>query len=132
MERLAGETNQVLHDQITTALSDITETEAAKLVIAYEPVWAIGTGEVAKPSQAVAANKVIRDNIASMFSHKTADGVRVLYGGSVKPDVASGFLKANGIDGLLVGGASLNYKQFSGIIDAAYRVNHGIKQLGNY
>ena len=132
MERLAGETNQVLHDQITTALADITESEAQKLVVAYEPVWAIGTGEVAKPNQAVSAAKVIRDNIAGMFSTKVAEDVRLLYGGSVKPDVASGFLKASGIDGLLVGGASLNYRQFSGIIDTAYRVNHGIKQTGNY
>lgn len=132
MERLVGETNQVLHDQVTTGLADITENEAKKIVVAYEPVWAIGTGEIAKPSQAEDAAKVIRENITSMFSQEIADEIRILYGGSVKPDVASGFLKAKGIDGLLVGGASLNYKQFSGIVDAAYRCKHGIKQIGNY
>lgn len=125
-ERLAGETNQVLHDQVISALANITADEAETLVVAYEPVWAIGTGEVAKPDQATKAAHVIRDNIAALYGKKVAESVRVLYGGSVNPDVASGFLRAKGIDGLLVGGASLNYHQFSDIVEAAHRKKHGL------
>lgn len=126
-EKLAGETNQVLHDQVVTALANVTATEVATLVVAYEPVWAIGTGDVAKPHQASAAARVIRHNISELYGKKAAESVRILYGGSVTADVASGFLRAPGIDGLLVGGASLNYKQFSGIVDAAYRTHHGVR-----
>jgi triosephosphate isomerase (TIM) len=130
-ERLAGETNQVLHDQVVSALANITSAEAEKLVVAYEPVWAIGTGEVAKPDQASGAAKTIRTNIAALFGQKVADEVRILYGGSVNPDVAGGFLRAKGIDGLLVGGASLNYQQFANIIESAHRKRHGLLHRGN-
>lgn len=126
-ERLNGETNQVLHDQVVTALANITATEVETLVVAYEPVWAIGTGDIAKPDQAAAAAKVIRNNIAELYGHAAAKKVRILYGGSVTADVAGGFLRIAGIDGLLVGGASLNYHQFAGIVDAAYRVQHGLR-----
>lgn len=126
-ERLNGETNQVLHDQVVTALANVTTTEVENLVVAYEPVWAIGTGNIAKPDQATAAATVIRHNIAELYGKAAADKVRVLYGGSVTADVAGGFLRAKGIDGLLVGGASLNYIQFSGIVDAAYNSQHGLR-----
>ena len=127
IERLAKETNQVLHDQITSALLNVTSPEVERLVIAYEPVWAIGTGEIAKPAQVVAAIEVIRHNIFELYGKKAAESVRILYGGSVTADTASGFLRAEGIDGLLVGKASLNYQQFAGIVNAAYRVVHKTK-----
>lgn len=126
-ERLSGETNQVLHDQVVSALANVTSPEVEKIVIAYEPVWAIGTGEVAKPDQAAAAAKVIRNNVSELYGEVAAAKVRILYGGSVTADVSSGFLRAPGIDGLLVGGASLNYRQFSEIVDTAYHVRHGVR-----
>lgn len=125
-ERLAGEMNKVLHDQVVTALANVTTPEVERLVVAYEPVWAIGTGDSATPDQATKAAKIIRTNIAELYGEKTSEKVRILYGGSVTPDVASGFLRADGIDGLLVGGASLNYHHFSGIVDAAFRAKHNI------
>lgn len=121
-ERLAGETKQVLHDQLMTALSNLTSREVGSMVIAYEPVWAIGTGDVAKPDQAKQAMDYIRHYIAETFTKKAAKSVRVLYGGSVVPDVARGFLEEPGVDGFLVGGASLNYHSFSSIVDTAYRL----------
>jgi triosephosphate isomerase (TIM) len=121
-ERQAGETKQVLHDQISTGLSAVTSEEIETMVIAYEPVWAIGTGDVAKPDQAESAMKQIRSDIAALYGKKVADRVRILYGGSVVPDVARGFLDIPGIDGLLVGGASIKYEQFAGIVDAAYKL----------
>lgn len=132
LERLSGETSRVLHDQVTKAVANITAEEAASLVIAYEPVWAIGSGEVASPDEAKKAAKVIRNNISRLFDKEVAASIRVLYGGSVTPDVTSGFIKAEGIDGLLVGGASLNYKQFDGIIDSTYRTLHGLDQKKGY
>lgn len=127
IEHLDGQMQQVIHDQVTTALANITATEVEKLVVAYEPVWAIGTGEVAKPDQAATAAKTIRHNIAELYGADAAEKVIILYGGSVTADTASGFLHTTGIDGLLVGGASLNYKQFSDIVDAAFRVIHGVR-----
>jgi triosephosphate isomerase (TIM) len=126
-ERINKETNQVLEDQMSSALANITSSEIENLVIAYEPVWAIGTGEVATPDQAKEAVKIIRNCVTSMFGHETSQSVRVLYGGSVTPDVSKAFLKTDGIDGLLVGGASLNYMQFSGIVDAAFEVHHSVE-----
>lgn len=120
-ERKEGETKQVLHDQLVTALSNLTQSEVADMVIAYEPVWAIGTGDVAKPHQAEDAVKYIRSYIDSVFGGKAAREVRVLYGGSTTPDVVHGFLDAEGIDGFLVGGASLNYQSFSEIVESANR-----------
>lgn len=120
-EREEGETKQVLHDQLMTALSNLTAAEVRDMVIAYEPVWAIGTGDVAKPHQVEGAVKYIRDYVNDVFGQSAAKEVRVLYGGSVVPDVIHGFLNTPGVDGFLVGGASLNYQEFSNIVDAAYR-----------
>lgn len=130
-ERLAGETNQVLHDQVVSALMNVTSPEIENLVIAYEPVWAIGTGNFAKPDQVAAAVKTIRHNISELYGQQSAGSMRVLYGGSVKADTAGGFLRVKGVDGLLVGEASINYHQFSDIVEAAYRVIHGIKPKGD-
>ena len=126
-ERLAGETNQVIHDQVETALANITSEDINSLVIAYEPVWAIGTGSVATPDQASSVAKVIRNDISELYGSEAAGRVRILYGGSVKPDLVSGFLRDPQIDGLLVGGASLNYRQFADIVTGANRVAHNLK-----
>jgi triosephosphate isomerase (TIM) len=126
-ERLAGHTRRVLHDQVVTALKGLTSSDIEDLVIAYEPVWAIGTGDVAKPDQVLNAVECIRMNIRELYGKKASENVRILYGGSITPDVARGFLELNGIDGLLVGGASVNYHQFSNIVDSAYTLR---RELG--
>ena len=125
-ERLAGETNQVIHDQVETALANVTSEDIEDLVIAYEPVWAIGTGDIATPDQASAVAKIIRNDISELYGAKVAKKVRILYGGSVTADVVSGFLRAPGVNGLLVGGASLNYQQFADIVASTYRVAHNL------
>jgi len=124
-ERLAGETSKVLHDQVTTAIQNLTAGGVTNMVIAYEPVWAISNGhnfrdlEIPTPENIGKAVKTIRKNIASMHGQKVADSVRVLYGGSTHSGTAGGFLDIPGIDGLLVGGASMNYHEFSAIVDKA-------------
>lgn len=122
-ERRAGETKRVLHDQITTALSNLTSREVQNIVIAYEPVWAISTfgGELAKPHHAQEAMDYIREQIKALYGPKAASRVRVLYGGSVDDQIVSGYLHIPGCDGVFVGGASLNYHKFSGIVDAAVK-----------
>jgi triosephosphate isomerase len=129
MDKLAKETNQVLHDQVVTALANVTSEDVKNIVIAYEPVWAIGTGDNAKPSDVAAAVRVIRNNIAELYGVKASESVRVLYGGSVTADTASGYLRLPEIDGLLVGGASLNYHSFSDIVDTAYRIKRNINTV---
>lgn len=125
-ERAQGETSRVIHDQVTTALANLTPEEVEKVVIAYEPVWAISTfgGELAKPSDVKQVLDLIRHNVAELYGAKTANEMRLLYGGSVTSDTAAGYLEIEGCDGSLVGSASLNYQQFSDIVEAAYRVNH--------
>lgn len=121
-ERLAGHTKRVIHDHVVSALKGLTSSDIEDLVIAYEPVWAIGTGDVAKPDQVEQAVEFIRHNIAELYGKKASEKVRVLYGGSVVPEVVAAFLALESIDGLLVGGASINYHQFSSIVDTAYRL----------
>jgi triosephosphate isomerase len=118
-ERDDGETKQVLHDQLMTALSNLTAKEVRDVVIAYEPVWAIGSGDIAKPEQVAEAVGFIRKYVEDVFGDRAAKGIRVLYGGSVVPEVVSGFLGVPGMDGFLVGGASLNYHSFSNIVENA-------------
>ncbi len=120
-ERDEGEAKQVLHDQLMTGLSNLTAREVGQSVIAYEPVWAIGTGDVASPDKVAESVAYIRSYVTDVFGPKAAKKVRVLYGGSVTPDVASGYLGILGVDGFLVGGASLNYESFSGIVESARR-----------
>ena len=124
-ERLAGETNQVLHDQITTGLMHLTAHEVGLSVIAYEPVCAIGTGESAKPDQLESVIKFVRKQVKDLFGEKASRDVRILYGGSVDEHVARSYMEIEGCDGVLVGGASLNYHKFAGIVEAAYRVQQG-------
>jgi len=131
-ERLAGHTRRVLHDQVVSALKGLTASDIENLSVAYEPVWAISAGDPAhhqhaKPEDVAKAEQVIRHNITELYGKKAAQKVRVLYGGSVMPDTARGYLEVPGIDGVLVGGASVNYHQFSGIVDAAYRMR---RELG--
>jgi triosephosphate isomerase (TIM) len=122
-----GETKQVLHDQIMSGLSNLTPTEIRGIVIAYEPVWALSDGTnfkehiVATPEQMHTAVDYIRRYIRDVFGEKAAKGVRILYGGSTVPEVVGGFLDVPGVDGFLVGGASLNYHLFSEIVAAARR-----------
>ncbi len=129
-ERLEGETMQVLHDQVTTALSNLTDDEVEEIVIAYEPVWALSNGrdyshhEIPTPDIIAKAISSIRNNIRHLYGKSVSENVRVLYGGSSSSSTAHGLLSIEGVDGLLVGGASLNYHEFSGIVEAAYRVNH--------
>jgi triosephosphate isomerase len=123
-ERQAGETKQVLHDQLTTALSDLTATDVENLVVAYEPVWAISTfgGILAKPDEAGVAMKRIRYEIEELYGKRAAQMVRVLYGGSVDDQIARGYLELEDCDGVLPGAASLSYHKFSAIVDSAYRM----------
>lgn len=123
-ERKEGHTKRVLHDQVTTALSNLTASDVAGMVIAYEPVWAIGVGEPAKPQQIQEAIDYIRHNIAELYGQKASQAVHILYGASVDAESVGGILSLNGVDGLLVGGASLNPYKFADIVDAAYRVRH--------
>lgn len=128
-ERRRGETKQVLHDQLTTALSNLTASEVGSMVIAYEPVWAISTfgGELAKPTDIQKQFDFIRHQVRELYGPKAAKNVRVLYGGSVDDQIARGYLEIDGCDGVLVGGASLNYHKFAGIVDAAYRLQQDQK-----
>jgi triosephosphate isomerase len=128
-ERKEGETKQVLHDQVTTALSNLTAKEVENMVIAYEPVWAIGSGDPAKPAQIEEAIAFIRHQVKELYTAKAAKNLRVLYGASVAPEFTQGILKLEGVDGLLVGGASVNYHQFSAITDAAYQFNRSPESL---
>ncbi len=125
-ERKEGETKRVLHDQVTTALQNLTASEIAHVVIAYEPVWAIGSGDPAKPHEIVEVVNYIRRQVMHLYGEGVANALRILYGGSVEPEFVGGILSLEGVDGLLVGGASLNPYHFAGIIDAAYRTQHEV------
>ncbi len=115
-EREAGLTDDVLRRQCVRAFHAISAKKAAKLVVAYEPVWAIGTGKTATPEIAVEAHAVIRREAAEVFGEEFAATLRILYGGSVKPENATEMMNQEGIDGALVGGASLDPKSFAGIV----------------
>lgn len=125
-ERKAGETRQVLHDQLVTALANLTANDVEDIVIAYEPVWAISTfgGVLAKPDAVAKDMAFIRKQVADLYGKRASERVRVLYGGSVDDQIVSGYLSTPDCDGVLVGGASLNYHKFSGIVDVAYRLRH--------
>jgi triosephosphate isomerase len=115
-EREGGKTAEVLKNQITGALAGITAAAAAPIVIAYEPVWAIGTGKTATPAMAVEAHQIIRAEVAKLLGAEVAAAVRILYGGSVKPENATALLGEEEIDGALVGGASLKPDSFAAIV----------------
>lgn len=115
-EREAGQTAEVLVKQTAAALNGIAPADAVSIVIAYEPVWAIGTGKTATPEIADEAHKIIRAQIAKSLSPALAESIRILYGGSVKPENTASLCSLNDIDGALVGGASLEPESFSKIV----------------
>jgi triosephosphate isomerase (TIM) len=116
-EREGGKTEEVLLRQTRGVLAGITAAEAAPIVIAYEPVWAIGTGKTATPQIASEAHAIIRGEVAKLLGPATADQLRILYGGSVKPDNATALMTEPEIDGALVGGASLDPQSFAKIVN---------------
>lgn len=118
-EREAGRTEEVLERQFIEVLTGLSTEEMADVTLAYEPVWAIGTGRTATPEIAQAAHSQLRSMVAREFGSAAADGVRILYGGSVKPENAGLLLAQGDIDGALVGGASLKAESFLGIAAAA-------------
>jgi len=115
-EREAGNTFAVIEAQVRGSLAGLEPEQAAKLVIAYEPVWAIGTGRNATPEQANEAQAFIRKLLANLFSQKVADGIRILYGGSVKPENIGALMAEPEVDGALIGGASLDAVSFAKIV----------------
>lgn len=122
-QREAGQTFSVLDAQVEGALAGVARKDAEKVIIAYEPVWAIGTGKTASPSQAQEAHEHIRRRIASLYDGALAEGMRILYGGSMKPGNASELLGQEDIDGGLIGGASLKAADFTAIVAAAMEVS---------
>jgi len=115
-EREENKTEQVVGEQINKGLKAIAKKDMKNSVIAYEPVWAIGTGKNATPEQAEEVHLFIRNLLKSMFDHNVADETTILYGGSVKPDNIKDLIAQDNIDGVLVGGASLNAKGFAEIV----------------
>ena len=116
-ERESGQTASVLHEQFQDGIGPLAPDEFAKIVIAYEPVWAIGTGKTATPQIAEDAHKTIRNEARQRFGEQLASAVRILYGGSVKPDNVKSLMAIEEIDGVLVGGASLDPVSFAAIVN---------------
>ena len=117
-EREAGRTGDVIRGQFQGSLGSLSSDQMRQVVIAYEPVWAIGTGKVATPEEAEEVHMDLRKIIADRYNGEVSEGVRILYGGSVKPGNAAELLAQPNIDGALVGGASLNADDFMGIVAA--------------
>ncbi|MBN1998332.1 triose-phosphate isomerase [candidate division KSB1 bacterium] len=117
-QRKAGDTEQVVKTQIKGAFDEIVKNDVKTIIIAYEPVWAIGTGEVATPQQAQDVHKFIRTLLANLYDEEAASCVRIQYGGSMKPANAAELLARPDIDGGLIGGASLDAESFLGIVRA--------------
>lgn len=119
-QREAGKTDFINIGQLGYGLAGVSNEQMKRVTIAYEPVWAIGTGKTATPEDAQQAHKAIRQAVSFMFDQSVADGVRIQYGGSMKPGNAKDLLAQEDIDGGLIGGASLNADDFSAIIEAAH------------
>ncbi len=119
-QRESNRTAEVVRSQFEGSLSGVSEEEIVKTVIAYEPVWAIGTGKVATPEQAEEVHADLRKMLENRYNSVIADQVRILYGGSVKPDNAAELMAQANVDGALVGGASLKAESFSAIVAAAH------------
>jgi triosephosphate isomerase len=115
-ERDGGHTEEVLIRQVAKALLNISPDHASPIVIAYEPIWAIGTGKTATPELAAQAHLLIRSEVARRLDREIADSMRILYGGSVRPDNAASLLNQPEIDGALVGGASLKPESFAQLV----------------
>ena len=115
-EREAGKANEVIERQVTGALKGVTAAEMQKIVVAYEPVWAIGTGKTATPDQANEIHAFIRQKVKALYSAEVADSLRIQYGGSVTPENVSTLMAMPDIDGALVGGASLKPESFATLV----------------
>ncbi|MGF1484999.1 MAG: triose-phosphate isomerase [Opitutales bacterium] len=118
-EREAGQVESVLNTQLTGGLANVKQADADSVVIAYEPVWAIGTGKTATPEMAQEAHAFIREKLTDIFDADTAAKIRILYGGSMKPANADELLAQPDIDGGLIGGASLEAKSFVKLVQSA-------------
>ncbi len=116
-EREANQTETVLKKQFTAGFAALTGEQFSRIIIAYEPVWAIGTGRTATPEMAAEAHRFVRGLAAAQFTPERAGGLRILYGGSVKPDNIKGLMAQVEIDGALVGGASLDAQSFASIVN---------------
>lgn len=117
-QREAGETAEWIKGQITNALKDLTEGQVSNLVIAYEPIWAIGTGKSSSAEEADETCGVVRETVADLYSRAVSDAVRIQYGGSVKPENIAEYMAKDNIDGALVGGASLEPESFLKLLEA--------------
>jgi triosephosphate isomerase len=115
-EREAGKLSEVISRQVTGGLKDVSTSDMQKIVVAYEPVWAIGTGKTATPDQANEVHALIRGKVKSLYSAEIAEGLRIQYGGSVTPENVSQLMAMPDIDGALVGGASLKPDSFSALV----------------
>lgn len=118
-QRKSGQHVDIVKKQVESALVSVEEEQAEEITIAYEPIWAIGTGETASPDQAQEMHKEIRTILANVFDEDTAESIRILYGGSMKPHNAEELLSQTDVDGGLIGGASLKADSFSSIITTA-------------
>jgi len=118
-EREASQTEEVVSRQLKVGLAGLSAEKASAVTIAYEPVWAIGTGRTATPLQAQEVHSFVRKLITELYDSQLAEEIRILYGGSVKPDNSADLMSRPDIDGLLVGGASLNADDFGAIIRSA-------------
>ena len=118
-QRESGQTNEVVRKQVQGGLAEIMASQSEGLVIAYEPVWAIGTGKTATPEMAQEVHAEIRNLLSQQLSEEVANRTRILYGGSMKPENAKELLAQEDIDGGLIGGASLKASSFNAIIEAA-------------
>ncbi len=116
-EREAGKLNEIISRQVTGGLKDLTSEDMKKVVVAYEPVWAIGTGKTATPDQANEVHALIRQKVKSLYSAEIAEGLRIQYGGSVTPENVSTLMAMPDIDGALVGGASLKPESFAALVN---------------
>ncbi len=117
-EREAGKTFAVIKTQLVQGLAEVSASQAENVIIAYEPVWAIGTGKTATPAMAQEVHAFIRQELTGLFGESTAQKIRILYGGSMKPDNADALLSEVDIDGGLIGGASLTAKDFLALVEA--------------
>jgi len=122
-EREAGKVNEVIKTQLEGALVGVTAANADSLVVAYEPVWAIGTGKTATPEMAEEVHAEIRCLLAGLLGTEAANKVRILYGGSMKPENADELLAQKNIDGGLIGGAALKASAFAGIVESAVKLS---------
>ena len=120
-DRESGKTKKVVTHQLVDGIDGLSKTDILRTIIAYEPVWAIGTGKTASPDQAQEVHSLIRSVIATSYSDQIAESVRIQYGGSVNPSNAAELLSKPDVDGALVGGASLDADSFAEIVRASHQ-----------